>query len=74
MSIDILSDYAPEPEMARALKVKPRTLYRYRNQPDGLPYAEIGGRIYYHIPTTRKWLEEQRTRHPNPTRTGRAAR
>jgi hypothetical protein len=69
--INILDNYADEPKLAEALKLSPRTLYRYRNLPDGLPYTELGGRIYYHLDTARRWIEEQRTHRPNPRPKGR---
>ena len=32
-----------------------RTVRRWMNQPDGLPYTRIGNRILIHIPTARAW-------------------
>lgn len=69
----LMADYRDEPTMAKELHVTPRTMARYRNEPDGLPYLLLGGRVYYHLPTVRRWLE-QRIVKPNPTRARRPRR
>jgi hypothetical protein len=43
-----------------------RTVRRWLDQPDGLPYARIGNRILIHIPTARDWIFS-RLKKPNPT-------
>jgi hypothetical protein len=63
----LLDDYIDDSELARKLKVTTRTTRRYRNEPDGLPYLTIGGRIYYRIPSVMDWLAA-RERRPNPRR------
>jgi hypothetical protein len=45
----------------------PRTVRRWLNQPDGLPYTKLGNRILIHLPTAREWLIG-RMRHPNRRR------
>jgi hypothetical protein len=67
---NILEDFAPEGDFAKAIGVCRRSISRYRKQADGLPYAMIAGRIYIHVPGAREWLE-RRVRHPNPTRDAR---
>ncbi len=43
----ILAGLMPEQEFANQIKVTTRTVKRMRRrQPDGLPWVEIGGRIY----------------------------
>lgn len=71
VTIELLQDYRPEPEVAKALNVAPVTMYRWRNRPDGLPYLELGGRIHYHVPTVRQWIEDHLVRRPNPRPRGR---
>jgi hypothetical protein len=65
--INLLEEYAPRVAIAKSLKVSPRTIDRYVNQPDGLPVTEVGGKLYFHIPTVRKWIAS-RTRQRNPRR------
>lgn len=67
----ILDDYIHDSDAAAEIHVTTRTTARYRNEPDGLPYYVIGGRIYYHKDEFRDWLRK-RVRKPNPRR-GRAA-
>jgi hypothetical protein len=33
-----------------------RTVRRWLDQPNGLPYARAGNRILIHVPTAREWL------------------
>jgi len=68
-SSSFLSDYIPETDFARDLSVSQRTIARYRKEPDGLPFAVIGGRIHIHVPGAKQWLA-RRLRHPNPRREG----
>ena len=60
-------EYVLESQFAEENGIHQRTTARYRNQPDGLPFVEFGGRIYIHIPRARQWLES-RVRHLNPRR------
>ncbi len=63
----ILDGYMLESDFASSAKVCARTIARYRNQPDGLPYVEFGGRIYIPISEARAWLSS-RVRRPNQRR------
>lgn len=63
----ILDGYMLESTFAANAKVSPRTIARYRNQPDGLPYVEFGGRIYIPIADARAWLSG-RVKRPNQRR------
>jgi hypothetical protein len=44
-----------------------RTVDRWTQQPDGLPYATLGNMKIIHIPTAREWLLGRMHR-PNPRR------
>ncbi len=63
----ILADYVEESEFARANKISQRTSQRYRNQPNGLPYIEWGGKIYIHVAGAREAIFA-RIKRRNPTR------
>jgi hypothetical protein len=49
-----------------------RTVRRWMNQPDGLPYTRIGSRLLIHVPTAREWLMK-RMRKPAPRRRSQTA-
>ena len=56
---DILADYAPEADFAAELGVSKHTVARYRTEPDGLPYAVFGGKIYIHLPGAKDWMAKR---------------
>jgi hypothetical protein len=57
MSIDeLLTDFADLEPFAAQVSRDPRTVRRWMNEPDGLPYTKIGSRILIHIPTAREWM------------------
>jgi hypothetical protein len=60
--ISILEGYAPEEDFAAANHINPRTVARYRNQPDGLPYVKWAGRVYIHVLGARDWLAKRTIR------------
>ena len=64
---NFLADYADLEQFADAVDRETRTVRRWLNQPNGLPYTRIGNRILIHIPTAREWLFS-RIKHPNPRR------
>lgn len=64
----ILDGYDPEPVFAAGAHISTRTTARYRNQPNGLPYVEFGGRIYIPREEARDWLRS-RIKRPNQRRT-----
>ncbi len=66
MSTDFLTDYAEVDPLAAEVKRHPRTVRRWMQEPDGLPYVRLGNRILIHIPTAREWLLK-RMKYPNPT-------
>jgi hypothetical protein len=63
----ILAGYVPEGEFAKSNGIGRRTVWRYRNQPNGLPSVEFGGRIYIPIEESREWLRA-RIKRPNQRR------
>jgi hypothetical protein len=63
----ILSGAAPEAKFASDNGISQRTVARYRNQTDGLPYFEFGGRVFIPIEEARAWLQA-RVKRPNPSR------
>jgi hypothetical protein len=73
MSSNILEDFVPEVDFARDNNIHPRTVARYRNQPDGLPYVEFGGKVMISVSGAREWLMKrvQRKNQPRSQRGGR---
>jgi len=61
-AISILDGYVPEEDFAAAHDVNPRTVARYRNQPDGLPYVKWGGRVFIDVNGAREWLAKRTIR------------
>lgn len=57
----------PDAALAAMWKVTQRTLARYENLPNGLPFWMIGGRKYRAVKESARWLET-RARRPNPRR------
>jgi hypothetical protein len=66
-SHNILEDFQPQVEFATEHNVSEHTIARYRSEPEGLPYAVFGGKIFIHIPGARKWMAK-RIRHRAPLR------
>jgi hypothetical protein len=54
--VNLLADYLDLQPFADEVGRHPRTVRRWMNEPDGLPYARIGNRILVHIPTAKAWL------------------
>ena len=63
----ILGGFATEAEFAKANDIHPRTLARYRNQPNGMPHIRWGGKIYIDVAGAREWLHKRVVRR-NPGR------
>jgi hypothetical protein len=68
MSDKLLQDYQGLDQFAAEVDRDPRTVRRWMDQPDGLPYTRIGNKILVHIPTAREWIFG-RMRRPNARRT-----
>jgi hypothetical protein len=70
----ILEDYETEAEHAKRFDVDVRTLRRWRNLPNGLPYTKAGCTVLYRLDWTEHWLESHKTqRNPEQSRRGRRA-
>jgi hypothetical protein len=65
MPTDILADYADVPQLAADFDKCERTIIRWMDEPDGLPYVKIGNKRLVHVPSAREWLLS-RTKRPNP--------
>jgi hypothetical protein len=64
---DILTDYAEVEAFAAEVKRSPRTVIRWMDEPNGLPYTKLGNRRLIHIPSARAWMLS-RVRRRNPRR------
>lgn len=62
-----LEGFLPEEEFAKESGVNRRTIKRRRDEPDGLPYLEWGGRIFIPVAEAREWLLNRIVR-PNKRR------
>jgi hypothetical protein len=62
---DVLADYVEVDPFAVQVKRHPRTVRRWMQEPDGLPYLRLGNRVLIHVPTAREWLFNKIKR-PNP--------
>jgi hypothetical protein len=61
---DLLQDFLDLEPFAAEVKRKPRTVRRWLDEPNGLPYTRIGNRILIHVPTARKWMFSRMHNHP----------
>jgi hypothetical protein len=57
--MSLLDDYQPQAEFAKEHNVAERTVNRYRNLPNGLPWMYFGGKVYIHIPGAKEWLQRR---------------
>lgn len=62
---ELLSEFVSREELAKLLKISPRTVDRYGTLPNGLPFLMIGGRKMFRLSSVEKWLAA-REKHPNP--------
>lgn len=53
----LLDDYLTRDQLAAELRVSARTIIRWQDQANGLPYTEMGGRILYRRKSVQEWLE-----------------
>lgn len=63
----VLEGYVDKLALSEALDVVPRTIDRWRNQPDGIPYTTAGSRVLFRVQSVRDWLASREKR-PNPRR------
>jgi len=68
--MNLLDDYIALDPFAAEVGRDPRTVRRWMDEPNGLPYTRIGCRILIHIPTARDWLQS-RMHNPNPLKKSR---
>jgi hypothetical protein len=64
---EVLAGYIDEAALAKAFKKSKRTIARWRNQPDGLPYTTAGATVLVDVCVARDWLRSRMTR-PNRRR------
>ena len=69
---NLLEDFVDLQKFASEVKRDTRTVRRWMNEPDGLPFTRIGNKILFHIPTSREWIFG-RMRKPNARRSKPAA-
>jgi hypothetical protein len=67
MSSQILEGFLDIEPFAAQVERDPRTVRRWMDEVDGLPYTKIGNRRLIHIETARQWILS-RIRRPNPRR------
>jgi hypothetical protein len=65
MSTKVLDDFMDLPTFSAEVKKHPRTVRRWMNEPNGLPYTWLGNQLFIHVPTAREWMLS-RMRRPNP--------
>ena len=68
-NVSILEGYILEKDFAADGHISLRTSARYRNEVNGLPHVEFGGRIYIPLAEAQEWLK-RRIRRPNRRRKG----
>jgi hypothetical protein len=64
---NLLADFLDLEPFAAEVKRHPRSVRRWMNEPNGLPYTRVGNRILVHVPTAREWIFG-RMRRPNQRR------
>jgi hypothetical protein len=73
MSTDLLAGFIPAKQLATEAKRTYRTIYNWMNEPDGLPFIQLGNQRLIHPETARAWLMS-RMRQQNPVRRRRGRR
>jgi hypothetical protein len=72
-NIDLFEDFLDLTPFSKEVNRSPRTVRRWLEQRDGLPYTRLGNRILIHVPSARDWLLG-RMRGRNPSRRQRRER
>ena len=70
---DVLKDLVDANQFAADLGRHPRTIFRWTELEDGLPFVKLGKQRLIHVPTARAWIMS-RMRHRNPSRRPRRSR
>ena len=60
----LFADFLDLELFAKEVDRDPRTVRRWLDQPNGLPYSRIGNRILIHVPTAREWIFSRMHNHP----------
>jgi hypothetical protein len=63
----LLAGFVRVEELAADVGKTSRTIHNWINQPDGLPFVQLGANRYVHLETAREWLMA-RMRQRNPDR------
>jgi hypothetical protein len=69
----VLDGYVDVVPFAQEVERSPRTILRWMDGPDGLPYSKIGNRRLIHVEGAKAWVRG-RMRNPNPSRAARRGR
>ena len=67
MTSEILDGYLSLPQLAAQLRVCDRTIYRWCDEPDGLPHTKLGAQRLFSIQSVRAWLAGRELQR-NPTK------
>jgi hypothetical protein len=65
---DLLAGLVPIGQFAKNIGKCTRTVLRWMEQPDGLPYTRLGGQRFIHIESARAWLMMRIRPHARPRR------
>lgn len=63
----VLDGYVEESVFAADNNTTQRTVARYRNQPNGIPFLKWAGKTYIHVDGAREYVKA-RTKRNNPTK------
>jgi hypothetical protein len=63
---DILNDYVTLKQFANDIEKSTRTVARWMDQKDGLPFLKFGRERLVHLPSARRWMLS-RVRQRNPS-------
>jgi excisionase family DNA binding protein len=66
-AFNIRDEYLTRQQAAEALNCDVRTIYRATREKDGLVYAVVAGKHYFHVDDLKAWIE-RRKRRPGLTR------
>jgi hypothetical protein len=65
--LEFLDDYEEIDDFAEQVERCTRTIKRWTEGPDGMPFVRLGNRFLIHVPSARAWLLA-RMRKPNRRR------
>ena len=68
MSPQVLDDFLDLAPFAAQVSRNVRTVRRWLNKADGLPYTRLGNRILIHVPTARDWMLSRMRRPISPAK------